>query len=214
MATESYYAMTMPGLETVAFSEIRARLSDAELVKFARGMVLFRTSAPVRVLHTLRTIDDVFVLLGHITHLGPGRDAVRVLHSATLQSNIAQALALWQAARHSAPPRTWRVVSQKRGEHEFRRVDAGEAVADALRRVLPRSIRRMDDNTDLEFWLWISGSEALIGLRLTDASMRHRAYSREHLPASLRPSVAASMGWLSTPTTNDQVLAKSMVFEI
>ncbi|MGO8951183.1 MAG: THUMP domain-containing class I SAM-dependent methyltransferase [Ktedonobacterales bacterium] len=206
MATQSYYAMTMPGLETIAFSEIKTRMPDAELLKFARGIVLFRTSAPVGELQRLRTTEDVFVLLRHVTHLGPGRDAVRVLHSATLQSDVARALALWRVARHSTTPRTWRVVSQKRGEHEFRRVDAGEAVADALRRALPRSLRWMEDNTDLEFWLWISGSEALIGLRLSDATMRHRRYQQEHLPASLRPTVAAAMGWLSMPTSTDRVL--------
>ncbi len=37
-----FYVMTMPGLETVAFSEIRAQFPDAELVKFARGIALFR----------------------------------------------------------------------------------------------------------------------------------------------------------------------------
>jgi 23S rRNA G2445 N2-methylase RlmL len=198
--------MTMPGLETIAFSEIKARLNDSQLVKFSRGVVYFHSGAPAKDLLKLRTTEDVFFLLKHISHLGRTKDALRVLHSATLQADIAQALALWRSARHAPTPRTWRVVSQKQGEHEFRRVDAGEAVADALRRVLPRSLHPEEDNTDLEFWLWISGGEALIGLRLSDATMRHRPYSQEHLPASLRPSIAAAMGWLSTPTPHDRVL--------
>src|SRR5215472_5572557 len=103
-------------------------------------------------------------------------------------------------------PRTWRVVSQKSGSHDFRRKDSGEAVGDALRRTLPRSIHHVADDADLEFWLWLSGGEALIGLRLSDATMRHRPYKREHLPASLRPTVAAAMGWLAQPTKEDIVL--------
>ena len=152
----SYYAMTMPGLETVAFGEIKARLLDAELVKFSRGVVLFRTAGQVSQLLTLRTTEDVFVLVRHITHLGRATDALRVLHSAVSQADVTQTLALWRIARHATAPRTWRVVSQKRGEHEFRRMDAGKAVGDALRRVLPRSIHYLEDGADLEFWVWIS----------------------------------------------------------
>jgi 23S rRNA G2445 N2-methylase RlmL len=36
--------------------------------------------------------------------------------------------------------------------------------------------------------------------------MRHRKYKQEHLPASLRPSVAAAMSWLARPTEQDIVL--------
>jgi tRNA (guanine6-N2)-methyltransferase len=206
MSVQSYYAMTMPGLESTAFSEIKARLPDTELLKFARGVAVFRTGAPVEELLKLRTTEDVFVLLRHIRHLGRADSALRILHSATSQADVMQALELRRVARHAPKPRTWRVVSQKHGEHAFRRVDAGEAVGAALRRVLPHSIKHMEDGADLEFWVWINGSEALIGLRLSDATMRHRRYKQEHLPASLRPTVAAAIGWLSTPTATDCII--------
>jgi 23S rRNA G2445 N2-methylase RlmL len=122
-----------------------------------------------------------------------------------VQADSAKALSLWRIARHSSP-RTWRVVSQKRGEHDFRRVDAADSVADALRRVLPRSLRQVEDAADLEFWVSINGSEAVIGLRLSDATMRHRTYKQEHLPASLRPTVAAAISWLSMPADTDRIL--------
>lgn len=202
--------MTMPGLETVAFSEIRTHLPDAKLVKFARGIALFdveRQTSPNELLN-LRTVEDVFVTLAHIVGLGYKADALRVLHSATLNADIASALSMWQRVHRSGGkgPRTWRVVSQKSGTHDFRRVDAGQAVSDALRRVLPHAMQHVEDDADIEFWLWLSGSEALIGARLSDANMRHRTYKREHLPASLRPTVAATMGWLARPTAEDIVL--------
>jgi 23S rRNA G2445 N2-methylase RlmL len=198
--------MAMPGLETIAYSEIKTRVPDAQLRKFARGLVLFRTGAKVGELLNLRTTEDVFVLLRHINHLGRGKEALRVLHSATLQVDLPGALSLWRTARHTPSPRTWRVVCQKYGQHDYRRMDAGEAVGDALRRSLPRSMQQREEMADVEFWVWISGSEAIIGLRLSDATMRHRRYQKEHLPASLRPTVAAAMGWLSTPTPNDRTL--------
>jgi len=257
MIAPSFYVMTMPGLETLAFSEIRARVPDAELIKFARGIALFRTMAKPDTLLELRTVEDVFVTLAHVTGLGHGRDALRVIHSATLNADVVGALAVWRQVRHAVPPpggregietrsasfaegpygpsgghgavgntvsppggrdksgpygpsgvqpHTWRVISQKAGTHDFRRVDAGNAVSDALRRILPRGMSHVADDADVEFWLWLSGSEALVGLRLSDATMRHRGYKREHVPASLRPTVAAAMGWLARPTQEDIVL--------
>lgn len=98
------------------------------------------------------------------------------------------------------------MVSQKAGSHAFRRVDAGQAVSDALQRALPRGMHQKKDEADIEFWLWLHGSEALIGIRLSDATMRHRRYKQEHLPASLRPTVGAAMSWLARPTSQDIVL--------
>ncbi len=198
--------MTMPGLETLAFSEVCARVHDAELVKFARGIAIFRTTARPGNLMELRTVEDVFVTLTHITGLRHERGALRVLHRATLSADLDSTLALWCRVRKVAKPRTWRVISQQSGSHDFRRIDAEMALREALIRVLPRSIRHVLDDADLEFWLWMSGSEALVGLRLSDATMRHRTYKREHLPASLRPTVAAAMGWLAHPAQEDIVL--------
>jgi 23S rRNA G2445 N2-methylase RlmL len=85
-------------------------------------------------------------------------------------------------------------------------MDAGQAIESALQKAMPRGMRRVKDDADVEIWLWLSGGEALIGLRLSDASMRHRTYKREHLPASLRPTLAAAMCMLSRPTEQDIVL--------
>ncbi len=201
-----FYIMTVPGLETLAFSEIRANVADAELVKFARGIALFRTATEPGDLLNLHTVEDVFFALAHVKGLGHGHDALRVLHGATLNADLTSALASWRRVHPGTQPRTWRVVSQKSGTHDFRRVDAGQAVTDALRRSMPRSLRHVEDDADVEFWLWLSGSELLIGLRLSDATMRHRSYKREHLPASLRPTIGAAMSWLARPTAQDIVL--------
>src|SRR5215472_8013953 len=117
MTAPSYYVMTMPGLETLAFSEVRARVPDAELVKFARGIAIFRTAARPGNLMELHTVEDVFVTLAHITGLGQERDALRVLHGATLNADLDGALAIWRRVHKVAMPRTWRVVSQKSGSH-------------------------------------------------------------------------------------------------
>src|SRR5690348_1041608 len=91
-----FYLMTMPGLETLAFSEVRARIPDVEQIKFSRGIALFRASDQVDELLALRTAEDVFFTLAHITGLGHVPDAVRVLHSATLRADVNRILSLWR----------------------------------------------------------------------------------------------------------------------
>jgi tRNA (guanine6-N2)-methyltransferase len=203
--SQLYYSMSVPGLETLAYSEIRTQMPDAELVKFARGITLFRTAQDASDLLQLRTIEDVFVGLVHIKGLGHGPDALKVLHSATEHAEITKALGIWKRV-HGKQAESWRVVSQKTGTHDFRRKDAGQAIEHALQKVMPRGIRWVKDDADIEIWLWLNGGELLIGLRLSDASMRHRLYKHEHLPASLRPSVAAAMTMLARPTEQDIVL--------
>src|SRR6266566_842114 len=115
MIAPSFYVMTMPGLETLAFSEIRARVPNAELIKFGRGIALFRTMAEPATLLELRTVEDVFVTLAHITGLGHGRDALRVIHSATLNADVVGALAVWRQVQNTIPPPGGR---DKSGSHD------------------------------------------------------------------------------------------------
>jgi 23S rRNA G2445 N2-methylase RlmL len=50
----------------------------------------------------------------------------------------------------------------------------------------------------------VIGQWALLAVRLSDHRMRHRTYKREHLPASLRPTLAAAMVFLSRPRPGDR----------
>src|SRR5207244_1805177 len=88
---------------------------------------------------------------------------------------------------------TYHLVTQMNGEHGYRRTDAREALARGLAGKLPASWRQAEEDAAVEVWLTIEGSTAVCGLRLSDRTMRHRKYKLEHLPASLRPTVAAAM---------------------
>src|SRR5262249_30409800 len=68
-----------------------------------------------------------------------------------------------------------------------------EALAKGLAGHLPTSWRPAEENAAVEVWLTIQGATAFCGLRLSTRQMRHRTYKVEHIPASLRPSVAAAM---------------------
>src|SRR5205085_2097704 len=88
---------------------------------------------------------------------------------------------------------SYRLVAQMIGTHGYRRVDARKAMAQGLAGVFPASWKPAEENAGVEVWLTIRGATAVCGMRLSDKSMRHRAYKVEHQPASLRPTMAAAM---------------------
>src|SRR5262249_2147786 len=100
---------------------------------------------------------------------------------------------------------TFRLATQMHGEHGYRRTDARTALAGGLAGKLPASWRHAEENAAVEIWLTIDGATAVCGLRLSDRTMRHRTYKREHLLASLRPTVAAAMVRLVEVRPNDVV---------
>jgi 23S rRNA G2445 N2-methylase RlmL len=188
------FAMVHSGLEEIAADEITRDLAG-EVKKSSHGIVAFRLAELGPRILQLRTVEDVFLLAwgtDDLTHR-PSVDLDRI-RNWTRKVRWDQLLQI----HHSIHPKpkgkpTYRLVTQMSGEHGYRRMDAGESLAVGLQGVFPASWRPAQENAAVEVWLTIRGKQAVCGLRLSDRTMRHRSYKQEHVPASLRPSVAAAM---------------------
>lgn len=201
----------VPGLEDVAGEEIEERFPRAELVGAWRrfdertSLLEYRTTEDPCIWRRLDTAEDVFVLVARAQALQPDRRGLSELAAATFRSRqFAGALRVFEAC-WGGTPRSFRVVARKAGFHAYRRLDAQRAVEHAIGTLLPRT-RLVDDDADAEFWLTIVGTTALIGLRLSDATMRGHAAPFLSLPASLKPTVARAMARLTGPAAGDRVL--------
>jgi 23S rRNA G2445 N2-methylase RlmL len=186
--------MTLPGLEAVAADEIATDLGG-EVKKTSSGLVVFRPPRIDRSVLSLRTTEDVFLLgwgTDKLTYRAADLDSIRKWTAREVD---------WDALlriHHGIRPKpkgkpTYRLVTQMTGEHGYRRGDAGKALARGLEGKLPASWRHAEANAAVEIWLTIHGATAVCGMRLSDRTMRHRTYKHVHLPASLRPTVAAAM---------------------
>src|SRR5439155_8158347 len=139
-----------------------------------------------------RTTEDIFLLAwgtDKLTYRAEDLDHIRrwTAHDA----DWTQLLRIHHALRSKPKGKpTFRLVTQMTGQHGYRRADASKALAKGLAGKLPASWRFAEENAAVEIWLTIHGATAVCGLRLSDRTMRHRTYKREHLPASLRPTVA------------------------
>jgi 23S rRNA G2445 N2-methylase RlmL len=201
------YAHVHSGLEPIAADEITRDLGG-EVKKAEKGVVVFRVSEITPDLLRLRTIEDVFLLAWGTDSLTyRAEDLKSIRHWTSKQVDWNHLLSLHHAV-HPKPKGkpSYRLVTQMSGTHGYRRVDAGDALAKGLAGVFPASWKPAGENASVEVWLTIRGATAVCGLRLSDKSMRHRPYKVEHLPASLRPTIAAAMVRLAGAGPGEVVL--------
>ncbi len=188
------YAMLHSGLEPVVADEITRDLGG-EVKKTKRGTVIFRLNAIDEDVLTLRTTEDVYLLAwGSDTLTYKAADLKSITQWTAKGPDWKRLFELHRAVRGTPKGKpTFHLVCQMQGEHGYRRVDALDAMAEGLRGKVPASWQPADENAWLEIWLTITGRTAVCGVRLSDRTMRHRTYKREHIAASLRPTVAAAM---------------------
>ncbi len=194
------YAMVLPGLEALAADEITAELAG-EVKRTGRGLVVFRLpEIDSRVLE-LRTTEDVFLLAWGSDALTYRAEDLKSIRRWTAHdADWSRLLAVHHALRPKPKGKpSYHLVTQMHGQHGYRRVDALKALAEGLSGHIPASWRPVAENAAVEVWLTIDGRSAVCGVRLSDRTMRHRTWKVEHLPASLRPTIAAAMVRLAEP---------------
>lgn len=209
---DCFVAQTMPGIERIAAAEIGERDPTAHLLgtrsyRHQNGIVLFSAHGDPRSLLQLRTTEDVFFLVTHAAEIPTDRTGLEVLAKSLREARSFEAgLRCHRELQGANRGRTtFRVVVRLQGHHAYRRSDVQRVVEGAIHARYPRW-RLVDDRAWLEIWVTVLGREAFFGLRLSDETMRQRTYKHEHLPASLRPTVAAAMVRLSEPRPDDVFL--------
>src|SRR5947209_5467530 len=188
------YAMVFAGLETLAEDEIIKDLGG-EVKRSGPEVVVFRVPEIDAAVLQLRTVEDVFLLAWGTDKLSRrATDLERIRQWTAREPDWNRLLSIHHAIRPKPKGKpTYHLVTQMSGEHGYRRTDARKAFVEGLAGKLPASWRYVEENAAVEVWLTIHGATAVCGVRLSDRTMRHRTYKLEHLPASLRPTIAASM---------------------
>lgn len=210
-----YLAHTMPGLERVSWLEIRQRLERPTLegyktIRGRNGMVLFRYGGEPADLLSLRTTEDVFMVVERLPQVAWGYEGLSQIYETLLRSRFLGLSLPGQRSGARLPRRrrpSFRVVTRMVGKSQpYRRRDLQQSIEKALEKGSAGRWRAVEEDGDLEIWANLIGLELICGLRLSDATMRHRSYKTSHIEASLRPSVAASMVWLTVPEDDDVFL--------
>jgi 23S rRNA G2445 N2-methylase RlmL len=214
-----FVAHTQPGFEVIAAAEIRslegAAVHELRVLPEKNGLVLFSFQGDAALLLELRTVEDVFAVVLSARDMAPTFAGLKAFEEQVRRaSTFEPALQLVRQLRPGRGGRgqlRFRVVARQAGQTYFRRVDAQVGVEKAIAQRGDHRWQREEEGA-LEFWLTLwqprgrPAGDALLALRLSDERMRHRSYKVEHLPASLRPSSAAAMVWLTDPRDDDVFL--------
>ncbi len=213
-----YYLQTIPGLGPLAWQEVQQRLStsdteglsDSSSIRFVPGrndIVLLRYAGNPRALLNLRVSEDVFAVTVRAFHVVSDERGLRQMYAATRETRaVGDALTAWKKALNTRRvPSTFRMVVRAVGSHRFTRRQIGQAVADAIKAGWPGRWRQVDEDADVEIWATLLEHELLCGLRLSSVDMRQRGM-KTHLPAALRPALAAAMVMLTEPEPDDVFL--------
>lgn len=202
-----------PGLDAILWKEVRgldldARNNGARLVEGRNSLLLVESEEPEIMLRS-RIAEDVYACIVHSRDLNLGRRGLEQLSTLIRRApGWDEALRLHaevtggRGKRHIS---TFRVIARAQGERGYKRSEAGAAIASGLEARLGKRWKRVKDDAQVEVWLTLLDTEALVGIRLTTRTQRHRDKSA-HIPASLRPSVAAAMVYLSNPRGDDLFL--------
>lgn len=212
--SQSYYVHTMPGLETVAGDEARARLPGVALQGFKQipkrnGLALLDYAGDPRDLMRLRTAEDIFIVAARLPKAPWGYEGLAAIFDSVVKSaTLSPALELATRLRSTRRGRQgFRLITRLISVNQpYRRADLQQSVEKAIERHTKRRWMAVAEGEQVEIWANLIGLDFICGIRLTDETMRHRGYQVEHLPASLRPSVAAGLAWLTDPQAEDVFL--------
>lgn len=209
-----YALQTLPGLANFAWREAEEALAHGDAggpklvgIKAIPGrsdLVLFAHKGGPRRLLGLRASEDVFVVSARGYRVAPDERGLRQIHAAVRHSEdtIPALDTLRRASGKRLQGGSFRVIARSVGKQNFMRRELGRAVSDAVRDGWPGTWRLVEEDADVEVWATLVEQELICALRLSDASMRQRGKLR-HLPASLRPALAAVMVALTDPARDD-----------
>ena len=202
------YAITVSaGLETIAREELSERFADTGHLKILGRKpqrLLFQYTGNPRDLLSLRTAENLFLILKQMPKMTRSRSSLTAFSGALSRFNFKEA---FECCRQVGI-RTWkrmpfRVTSRLSGKRNFRRVDLQRVVERAL---LDRGWYSGMSKSALDIWAEVHGDDGYISIKLSANDMAQRPYKQAHIPASLKPTLAYSMVRLSRPHPEDVFL--------
>jgi 23S rRNA G2445 N2-methylase RlmL len=199
------FAITNRGIEAVCAEEM-ARIPGLQVTQTAYRRVHAAFTGELNDLLTLRTVDDLFIYLAEWQGISPHRSALAAM------SQMALDLELWQAANvraeiHplSAVP-TFSVSANFVGRRNYSADEIKSAIAGNVEMITGWRYEEDDRRCEINLRLFIEHGTAIVGMRLANRPLYKRAYKQEHLPGSLKPSVAAALLFVAGVSAGDRLL--------
>jgi len=199
------FAITTRGIEAVSAEEM-ARIPGVQITKQAYRRVHAAITGQVEPLLALSTVDDLFINLAEWQGIAPHRSALANM------GQLALDLELWQAANLRAQIHTlpaipaFSVSANFVGHRNYSADEIKSSIATNIETITGWRYQEDDRRSDINLRLFIEHESAVVGMRLANSPLYKRTYKQQHVPGSLKPSVAAALLFLAGVSSGDVVL--------
>ncbi len=199
------FAVTNRGLESISAEEM-AKIHGIHVIQMDYRRVHARFSGNVRRLLALRTVDDLFIQLAAWQAIGPHRTTLARLEQLASDLDLWQAVAVRSEIQPLSDPPTFSVSANFVGRRNYSADEIKVAIATSVANITGWSYVEDDRQSDINLRIFIEHEKAVVGMRLANAPLYKRAYKHDHLPGSLKPSVAAALLFLAQILPGQTVL--------
>jgi len=185
------FAVTTRGLEAISAAEMRASGLVVSRIGYRR---IEAACDDLGAVSRLRTADDVFVHVGGWDEIGHTRDELKRLTTFSAALDLEPALAAVRQIRPLPCPIHFSVTANFVGRRNYTAPEIKAAVAQGLMQQRGEWLYT-DDDTEaaINLRVFMEHTEATIGVRALSQPLHRRLYKQQHIPGSLKPTVAAAM---------------------
>lgn len=200
-----FFAVTTRGLESISAEEMDA-LPGVTVDQIAYRRITATVARSPAPLLTLRTVDDVFFDVAAWRGVGRSRATLEGLRALSAQLDLYPALGACAQVRPIPDYPAFSVTANFVGQRNYSTEEIKRACAEgiAMRHGWPYTPD--DREAALNVRLFIEHDAAFVGARLAAEPLHRRPYKRVHVPASLKPPVAAALLRWAQVETGELVL--------
>lgn len=203
----SLFAICSRGLEAISRQEINSLLGCTSQHSEYRRVHFTCEAEHLPDLLTLRTVDDVFFHLADWNGIYHTRVALTRITQLSKQILIDPLLKQYGALGRTIPSSpVFSVTANFVGRRKYSTEEIKQAVASGVNQHYHWEYSDRFDTSDLNLRLFLEHERAVMGLRLSPIPLHRRPYKQEHLPGSLKPTVAAALCVLGNVQAGQVVL--------
>lgn len=189
----NYFATVLPGLEDLLIQEIKHRCFEAVVTKANRGKVFFTTTLDIEHIKRLRIANNLYLVITEL-EVGLHRLDLEQLRDQIFHLNLKPFL---------GKGTYYYVNASRKGSQTYSRFEAANAAMEGIKKRYPHKKMSTNYQPDVEFRLDIEDHQGIFSLKLTKAPYRFRRNDKRFSAASLLPTLAHAMVWLSDPVEED-----------
>jgi 23S rRNA G2445 N2-methylase RlmL len=190
------FAITNRGIETICAEEMTL-IRGLQVTEVGYRRVQATFTGHLANLLGLRTVDDLFIHLAEWHGIGPHRSTLPLLEQLALDLDLWHALNVRAEIHPLSDTPTFSVSANFVGRRNYNVAEIKKAIAHSIEALSGWHYQEDDRQSDINLRLFIEHETAHVGMRLAAAPLYKRAYKQEHIPGSLKPSVAAALLFLA-----------------